>query len=208
MRLGGLLLALSVLLLTACAPTQRRPEPARPAPERPAPPPPESVQPVPDNAARVSVNPVEQSVIDATNAFRRQYGLAALKPTVKLLIVAQNHARNMARQDKFGDTDKNGHVLDGKSVEYRIKVSGYAFSHIAENVGYQLRRPDPAAAMMDGWKNSSGHRKNMLLPDITELGVGAAQGTSGRWYFVQVFGRPAEPPRKQALRLGVGVGSI
>ena len=44
----------------------------------------------------------------------------------------------------------------------------------------------------------------MLLPDVTELGVGAAQGNSGRWYFVQVFGRPEEPPRKQALILGGG----
>jgi uncharacterized protein YkwD len=208
MRLRDLALALGTILLAACAPTQERPQPARPAPERPAPAPPESVQPVPDGAARVSVNAVEQSVIDATNAFRRQYGLPALKPTVKLLIVAQNHARNMARQDRFGDTDKNGHVLDGKNVEYRVQASGYAFSHLAENVGYQLRRPDPAAAMMEGWKNSSGHRKNMLLPDITELGVGAAQGKSSRWYFVQVFGRPAEPLRRQAQRDSRGAGSI
>jgi uncharacterized protein YkwD len=40
----------------------------------------------------------------------------------------------------------------------------------------------------------------MLLPDVSEIGVGAAQGKSGRWYFVQLFGRPEEPPRKQALR--------
>jgi uncharacterized protein YkwD len=207
MRSHFFLVALAVLVLAACAPAQKRSEPARPPPERPAPAAPEAVQPVPDGAARVSVSAIEQSVIDATNAFRRQYGLAALKPTVKLLIVAQNHARNMARQDKFGDTDKNGHILDGKNVEYRIQLSGYAFSHIAENVGYQLRRPDPAAAMMEGWKNSSGHRKNMLLPDVTELGVGAAQGKSGRWYFVQVFGRPAEAPRKQALWRGRDAGS-
>jgi hypothetical protein len=35
----------------------------------------------------------------------------------------------------------------------------------------------------------------MLLADVSELGVGAAQGRSGRWYFVQIFGRPPDPPR-------------
>jgi uncharacterized protein YkwD len=143
------------------------------------------------------VNGLEQKIMQATNAFRAQNGLPPLAPKVQLIVIAQNHARNMARQDRFGDTDKNGHVLDGRNLEYRIKVAGYAFQRVAENVGYQLRNKDPAAAMMQDWKDSSGHRRNMLLQDITEIGVGAAQGKSGRWYFVQVFGRP-QPPIKQA----------
>ena len=49
-----------------------------------------------------------------------------LKPKVQLIVVAQNHARNMARQDKFGDSDQNGHILDGHNFEYRIEASGYA----------------------------------------------------------------------------------
>ena len=36
---------------------------------------------------------------------------------MRLIVIAQKHARNMARQDKFGDSDKNGHVLDGKNME-------------------------------------------------------------------------------------------
>jgi len=58
---------------------------------------------------------------------------------------------------------------------------------------------DPSAAMMDDWKRSPGHRRNMLTPNITEIGVGAAQGKSGRWYFVQVFGRPHAPPKQTML---------
>jgi uncharacterized protein YkwD len=201
MQLRNPLVLLSLLALVACAPAQRRPEPAKPAPQKPpaAQPSPESLQPVPPGASRVSVSAVEQKVIEETNAFRKGNGLPALKPSVRLLAIAQNHARNMARQDKFGDSDQNGHVLDGRNIDYRIKVGGYAFAQVAENVGYQLNRSDPAAAMMDGWKKSSGHRRNMLLPDISEIGVGAAQGKSGRWYFVQVFGRPQQPPPKQAL---------
>jgi uncharacterized protein YkwD len=201
MQLRSPLVLFFLLALVACAPAQRRPEPAKPAPVKPpaVQPSPDALRPVPPSVTRVSVNSLEQKVIEETNAFRKARGLAALKPSVKLLAIAQNHARNMARQDKFGDSGENGHVLDGHGMDYRIKVGGYAFSRVAENVGYQLNRNDPAAAMMEGWKKSSGHRKNMLIPDITEIGVGAAQGQSRRWYFVQVFGRPEEPPRKQAL---------
>jgi len=141
------------------------------------------------------VSSSEQRVIEATNAFRREQGLAPLRPSARLITIAQNHARNMARQDKYGDNDRNGHVLDGQSVEYRIAAGGYLFSRVAENVGYQLNRQDPVASMMDGWKRSAGHRRNILQREVTELGVGAAQGRSGRWYFVQLFGRPTDPAR-------------
>jgi uncharacterized protein YkwD len=202
MPIRTLFTLLAVLALAACAPTRERPEPTPSRPGQPTPPAaaPESLRPVPPSTTKVSVNAIEQKLIDATNGFRRDNNLVTLKPSVRLIGIGQSHARNMARQDKFGDSDKNGHILDGQNVEYRIKVGGYAFARVAENVGYQLRRPDPAAAMMEGWKNSAGHRKNMLLPDVNEIGVGAAQGKSGRWYFVQLFGRPEEPPRKQALR--------
>jgi uncharacterized protein YkwD len=187
----NLALALLIAFLAACA-APGKPRPPSPPPPAPAPAPPAG------GPGSVSVNGLEQKVIQATNAFRDENKLAPLKPTVQLIVVAQNHARNMARQDRFGDSDKNGHVLDGKRFEDRIKVSGYPFTRVAENVGYQLNKKDAAAAMMQDWKQSSGHRRNMLIPEITELGVGAAQGKSGRWYFVQVFGRP-QPPIKQAL---------
>jgi uncharacterized protein YkwD len=178
-----LVCAAALAVLAACS-SQPKPAPAPPAAskERPA---------KPSAPARVKVSGLERELIDATNAYRREKGLETLKPSVKLISIAQGHARNMARQDKYGDSDRNGHVLDGKSADDRVKNGGYDFSRLAENVGYQHNRPDPAASMMDGWKKSRGHRKNMLLPDVTELGIGAAQGKSGRWYFVQIFGLPA-----------------
>lgn len=132
---------------------------------------------------------LEEKVIAETNALRRQNRRAPLAPEKQLTVLAQNHARNMARQDRFGDGDKNGHILDGRGFEDRIKASGYPYARVAENVGYQLNKPDAAAAMMAAWKKSTGHRRNMLNPEVTEIGVGAAQGASGRWYFVQIFGR-------------------
>jgi uncharacterized protein YkwD len=180
-----------LVLLGACAASKPRPTTA------PAPVPPPTTQPAPSS---ISVNGLEQKIIEATNAFRSQNGLGLLRPKVQLIVVAQNHARNMARQDRFGDSDQNGHILDGHNFEYRIEASGYSFERAAENVGFQRVHGDPAAAMMEDWKRSPGHRRNMLTPDITQIGVGAAQGKSGRWYFVQVFGRPqGMPPAKQTM---------
>lgn len=175
-------------LLAACATGEK---PRAPVPVR---------APAPAQAGApnsVKVNSLEQKIIQSVNALRSENKLPSLKSSVQLMAVAQSHARNMARQDKYGDTDRNGHILDGKHFEDRIKVSGYPFLRVAENVGYELGKSDPADAMVVDWKDSPGHRRNMLTPEFTEIGVGAAQGSSGRWYFVQVFGRP-QPPIKQA----------
>jgi uncharacterized protein YkwD len=180
-----------VFALAACAPAPQRAA----APAKPAAFPPAAGETARQAPASVTLSSVERKVIASTNAFRRQHALAALEPNARLILIAQSHARNMARQDKFGDTDDNGHILDGRNMEYRIRAGGYWFARAAENVGYQLNRGEPAAAMMDGWKASPGHRRNMLLADVTEIGVGAEKGRSGRWYFVQLFGRPRNPPR-------------
>jgi uncharacterized protein YkwD len=186
-----------VIAVAACAPAPKKPVEPTPAPapktkpDAPAPAPGTR----PSAPASVKISGIEQKIVAATNGFRKENRLSPLKPDVRLIVIAQQHARNMARQDRFGDTDKNGHVLDGNGLEHRIQVGGYTFGRVAENVGYQLNKRDPAASMMEGWKTSPGHRRNLLLSDVTEIGVGAAQGKSGRWYFVQVFGRPADPPR-------------
>lgn len=169
--------------LVGCTAMQKPQPPAAPPPAPPRAP------------GSATMTRTEQQVVQATNAFRDENRLAPLKPSVPLILVAQKHARNMARQDKFGDSDKNGHILDGKSFEDRIAASGYPFSRVAENVGYERNKPDAVAAMMTDWKNSRGHRNNMLAPEITEIGVGAGQGKSGRWYFVQVFGLPQDQAR-------------
>ena len=164
---------------------------AGPRPSGPQRPP---AAPAPPSGPRaVEVNGYEQRVIEATNALRSNRGPNGLTPSVSLIGIAQAHARNMAQRDRYGDSDRNGHVLDGRDMEYRIRAGGYAFVRVAENVGYQLNRPDPVASMMQGWRKSAGHRRNMLLDDVTQIGVGAARGRSGRWYFVQLFGRPAQP---------------
>lgn len=56
-----------------------------------------------------------------------------------------------------------------------------------------------AAEMVQGWKDSPGHRRNMLEPAVTQTGVAIAQAADGRYFGVQMFGRP----KSEAIRFEV-----
>lgn len=62
---------------------------------------------------------------------------------------------------------------------------GAKFSLIAENVAMG---PD-AASIHDGWMHSPGHRRNILNPELTSVGISTIRGTGGL-FAVQDFSRP------------------
>lgn len=152
-----------------------------PPASRPAPVPAETV---------ADVSAAERRIIDQTNAFRQQQQLAALEPNDKLLETAQYFADFMARTGKYG------HAADGKRPSERAENHGYKPCIIAENIGYQYRSSGFTAEQLakrfvSGWKNSPGHRKNMLDPDVTETAVAMARKPGSPAYFaVQLVGRP------------------
>jgi uncharacterized protein YkwD len=138
----------------------------------------------------------QEAIVRLTNAFRKEQKVPPLAVSEALAKVAQDHAANMARQDKHGDDNRNGHVLDGKQFQDRIDASPYKYTTAGENTGVIIRGADPVAIMIQGWKQSPSHRKTMLTEAYTEIGVGAAQSKSGRWYFVQVYANPVAPQKK------------
>lgn len=60
---------------------------------------------------------------------------------------------------------------------------------IGENIGGGYQTPEE---VVDGWMHSEGHRKNILHPDFTELGVGYTYEENSQYkhYWVQIFRRP------------------
>jgi uncharacterized protein YkwD len=138
---------------------------------------------------------VLEEVFALINKLRQGKGLPALKRQADLDKLARDHAANMGRQDKFGDDGKNGHVLDWKGFEDRLKASPYKYKIAAENLhasqGFPAAKVASVAAK--SWKDSPGHWKTICNGNLTETGVGVARGKSGKWYFVQVFGTPRSP---------------
>jgi hypothetical protein len=93
-------------------------------------------------------------------------------------------------------TDKLSHEADGSDPRERAKKHSYDPCIVAENIAYQFNSDgfasgDLARRFMDEWKQSSGHRKNLLDPYLLEAGMAVAQSKeSAKYYAVQVFGRP------------------
>ena len=127
---------------------------------------------------------IVSAIVQLTNAERSNAGLPALRASSRLNEAAQLHADQMARLGRLA------HDLSGAQYprpEDRLAAAGYQWSAYAENIAMGQRT---AAAAMDSWMRSSGHRANILSTSVTELGVGVARDSAGRPYYVQVFGRP------------------
>jgi uncharacterized protein YkwD len=110
------------------------------------------------------INDFATRVLDLTNAFRRDNGLAALRLSTKLNTVAQSHSRSMAVQDFFSHRG-----LDGSQAWDRMQAAGYNWTYAAENIAAGQQTPE---AVVNAWINSPGHRANLLAPKAKEMGVG------------------------------------
>jgi hypothetical protein len=129
-------------------------------------------------AQRLSEN--EQVLFDAANRERAAQSLPALQWDEALAKAARKHANRMA----FYNVVK--HQLPGEpDLEARLTEAGARFSFIAENIAV-ASNPETIQA---GWMDSPGHRKNILNPRLTAVGIAAVRGTGGL-FAVQDFSLP------------------
>jgi len=125
----------------------------------------------------------ESRIFDLINAQRQHQGLRPLVYNAQLDRMAKIQADNMARFQKMA------HVLPDAnlpSLGDRARYVGYTYGRIAENVA--LGFPN-AETVVEGWMNSSGHRRNILDLEVIETGIGIARSSAGGIYYCQVFGR-------------------
>ncbi len=134
---------------------------------------------------------VEAAIVAQTNAFRATAKQQAVKAAPSLTKAARDYARFLAAAPIFS------HEADGQRPVDRIKAAGYAPCATAENLAW---RSDPrgfetlalATQMVEGWKSSPGHRKNLLMEHATETGVAIVKASREEKYFaVQLFARPS-----------------
>jgi len=99
-----------------------------------------------------------KEVLEATNRLRSQYGKGPLKLSNKLSNYAQDWADKLERECK---------------AEHRPFpwISGARAENLAGSCKFYPHGSDPVS----DWANSPKHKENMLLDDITEMGVGLGQ---------------------------------
>jgi len=125
----------------------------------------------------------ESRIFDLINAQRKHQGLQPLVYNPQLDQMAKIQAENMARFQKMAHTIPDANL---PTLGARAKYVGYVYGRLSENVA--LGYPN-AETVVEGWMNSSGHRRNILDRDVVETGIGIARSSAGGLYYCQVFGR-------------------
>jgi uncharacterized protein YkwD len=133
---------------------------------------------------------VPHLIVRQTNALRTAHGAQPVVVNEELSRTAAYFADFMAR------TDQHNHEADGNKPSARAKQHGYDFCMVSENIGMQFdssgfATEELAQRFVAGWVRSLEHRKVMLDPDAMEMGTAVARSVrTGRYYAVQMFGRP------------------
>ena len=128
------------------------------------------------------IKDIEHQVIQLVNQERAKNGLKALRPNWELSRVARHKSQDMRDKHYFSHTSPTyGSPFDMMKA-YRI-----GFSYAGENIAMGQTT---AWQVMQGWMNSTGHRQNILNPNFTEIGVGYAEGGTGKYYWTQMFIKP------------------
>lgn len=145
-------------------------------------------------------------IIELTNQQRRNAGLRPYRLNCAELLqsVAIGHSASMARHNMFGHVDRYGR----KPLDRVVAADPTFTGLVAENVAligfeyrgsFLARRRNALAGVrveklahdfVGNWMKSPGHKKNILRPDVTQIGVGVAIDAN-TIYVTQLFARPS-----------------
>ncbi|MBC9723554.1 CAP domain-containing protein [Streptomyces sp. TRM68367] len=120
----------------------------------------------------------EAEVLRLVNEERSKAGCSPVAANSALRELAEDFSEDMAARGFFDHTDPDGASPWDRAAKAGIKNLG------GENIA---RGQADAAAVMEGWMNSPGHRANILNCDFKTLGVGVHFGSGGPWW-TQDFG--------------------
>ena len=127
--------------------------------------------------AQLQRNDSERQLFESVNRERNSQGLSPLQWDSALFKAARKHALLML------DLNQLEHQLPGEpGLDTRAAEAGARFGMIAENIAIG---PDPDT-IHHGWMHSPGHRKNILDPRLTSIGIAVVRGPGGL-YAVQDF---------------------
>ncbi|WP_083573677.1 SafA/ExsA family spore coat assembly protein [Rossellomorea aquimaris] len=118
-------------------------------------------------------------VVKLVNAERAKAGLHPLKENWELSRVASYKSEDMIDKNYFSHTSPTY-----GSPFQMMKDFGISYQAAGENIAAGQRTP---AEVVEAWMNSEGHRKNILSPTYTEIGVGYVKGGSYGHYWTQMF---------------------
>ncbi|MEU1575769.1 CAP domain-containing protein [Streptomyces collinus] len=130
------------------------------------------------SAALAGESAAAAQVLSLVNEERAKVGCSPVAANSALAGLAQSYSEDMDARGFFDHTDPDGRTPWDRAEKAGISNLG------GENIA---RGQADAAAVMDAWMNSPGHRANILNCDFKTLGVGVEFGSGGPWW-TQNFG--------------------
>ncbi|MFT6944278.1 MAG: hypothetical protein ACJAUW_000850 [Yoonia sp.] len=106
------------------------------------------------------------------NAFRTSQGLGPLQDNAILTRAALAHALDMENRGYFSHSSVGG--PNGRDLEARANAAGCNIRAGAENIAQGQKSEQEVFA---DWRDSPGHRVNLLGPRYTDYGLGRAGDT-------------------------------
>jgi uncharacterized protein YkwD len=102
-----------------------------------------------------------------------------------LVKLAEAQARAMAARDKIE------HNVP-RDFNARMRSSGFDAKVAAENIGAGYHT---LAQAFSGWRDSPSHRKNMLLPGATHIGIATAYAPQSKYkvFWALILAAPDRP---------------
>lgn len=126
-----------------------------------------------------SYSTFQNEVVQLVNAERKKAGLSGLAENASLMKTATIKSEDMAKNNYFSHTSPTyGSPFD------LMKKFGISYHAAGENIAMGQKTPEQ---VMKAWMNSPGHRKNILNPSFTKIGVGVAKNSENQYYWTQHF---------------------
>lgn len=120
----------------------------------------------------------ESRILQLVNAERAKAGAKALSASSECTRLARMKSQDMVNNNYFSHQSPTyGSPFD------MLKSNNVNYMYAGENIAMN----QSAEAAFKAWMNSEGHRKNILNPNFTELGVGIASKGNGSYIYTQLF---------------------
>lgn len=142
-----------------------------------------SVNTVVTTASTVKSDALVKEVIRLCNAERAKNKLKPLAESAQLYKLALLKSQDMVNKNYFAH--KSPTYGDSKSMMKMYKVK---YSWLGENLG--KANNVTAAQLVQSWMGSTTHRRNILNPNFTLIGVAYAKAKNGNLLWTQLFMKP------------------
>lgn len=117
-------------------------------------------------------------ILQLANAERAKVGAKPLKSNTDLNKLATMKSQDIVEKNYFSHQSPTyGSPFD------MMKKYGVSYMYAGENLAID----QDADQAHNAWMNSEGHRKNLLNPDFTEIGIGLYPKGNGSYAYTQMF---------------------